>query len=53
MKFKHLRVGQVFVFHGKESVYVRCHGGIRPGCGGALFKARNIEPNLAVELYYC
>jgi hypothetical protein len=51
MKFKHLRVGQAFVFYGKDDVYVRCHGGIRPGCGGTLFKARNIEPNLAVELY--
>jgi hypothetical protein len=51
LKFKDLKVGQAFVFYGKQGVYVRCHGGIRPGCGGALFKARNIEPRLAVELY--
>ena len=51
LKFKDLRIGQAFVFYSKQEVFIRCHGGIRPGCGGPLFKAKNIEPCLGVELY--
>jgi hypothetical protein len=54
LKFKNLRVGQAFSFYrtdGDRSIFVRCHGGIRPGCGGQLVKTRNINPLLAVELY--
>lgn len=51
IKFKDLRVGQAFTFYGKQGVFVRCHGGIRPGLGGTLYKAKNINQGLAVELY--
>lgn len=39
MTVRKLRIGSAFVFCHNGIVYVRCHGGFRPGRGGDLIRA--------------
>ena len=38
MKYKFLKVNDAFRFLPDGSVYIRCRGGYRPGCGGELVR---------------
>lgn len=49
MKYKNLKVGQAFQFLDGGSVYIRCQGGYRPGCGGPLIRFKFAE--MPVYLY--
>lgn len=45
IKYRALRTGDAFVFEINGSVWVRAHGGFRPGCGGQL---HTTQPNVIV-----
>ena len=49
MKYKNLKLNDAFRFLEHGNVYVRCRGGYRLGCGGALVKFR--FPDCPVFLY--